>query len=112
MAGSSLLLDTKAAMATTTMTSPLPTSVQVVADENAPQSGMTARPHPSTYWTVDGLIRSHASEEEEIPMIGYPVTGAADYEVHTAKTVDRYVDAACWWYQKYGLQPAVSWIRM
>ena len=75
--------------------------------ENSPHNGMAARPPPSTYWTIDGLLRKHASEENDIPMIGYPATGASDYEVHTVRTIERYTDAACWWYQKQGLQPAV-----
>lgn len=108
MPSHSLSQDHKATMATTTLTSALPTSVQVVADENSPNNGMRARPHPSTYWTVDGLIRKHADEDEEIPMVGYQVTGAADYEIHTVKTIDRYIDAACWWYWKQGLQAADS----
>lgn len=65
-------------------------------------------PPPSFYQTIDGLIRSHAAEDADIPMIGYPAQSVSDYEIHTAKNVDRYVDAACWWYQKQGLQPAVS----
>ena len=41
-------------------------------------------------------------------MFGYPVQTASDYELHTVKNVDRYIDAACWWYQQQGLCPAVS----
>ncbi|KIW18118.1 hypothetical protein PV08_02406 [Exophiala spinifera] len=67
-----------------------------------------SRPPPSTYWTIDGLLRSHASDSEDgdRPMFAYPASGASDYEVHTVKAVDRYVDAACWWYQKQGLEAA------
>lgn len=89
-------------MATTTVTIPAP------ANEKSTESGIADRPQPSFYSTIDGLIRSHAAEDSDIPMIGYPAHGVSDYEVHTAKTVDRYVDAACWWYQKQGLQPAVG----
>lgn len=86
----------------TTITSPAAVS------ENSPKNGMATRPPPSTYLTIDGLIRAHASEEDDLPMVGYPARGVSDYEVHTAKMVDRYVDAACWWYEQHGLQPAVS----
>lgn len=92
---------------TTSTTSALANSSSAPA-ENSSRSGMGARPPPSTYLTIDGLIRSHASEEDDIPMIGYPEKGVSDYEIHTAKTVDRFVDAACWWYQENGLQSAVS----
>lgn len=101
----------ESAMTTTTITlSPTTTSL-AASNENSPGNGMASRPPPSTYLTIDGLLRKHASEHGEIPMFGYPASGASDYEVHTVKTVDRYVDAACWWYQKQGLQPAVCLMR-
>jgi len=95
-------------MSTSTMTIPAPANVRAADDDNSTKNGMANRPHPSVYLTIDGLIRSHAAEDADIPMIGYPAQGVSDYEIHTAKVVDRYVDAACWWYQKQGLQPAVS----
>lgn len=95
-------------MATTTMTMPSAANTTASSGENSTKSGMANRPHPSVYMTIDGLIRSHGAEDDDIPMIGYPAQGVSDYEVHTAKTVDRYVDAACWWYQKQGLHSAVS----
>ncbi|KAK5302893.1 hypothetical protein LTR99_005850 [Exophiala xenobiotica] len=91
---------------TTTITLPPTTTSLAASNENSPANGMASRPPPSTYLTIDGLLRKHASEDGEIPMFGYPASGASDYEVHTVKTVDRYVDAACWWYQRQGLQPA------
>ncbi|KAK6375692.1 putative NRPS-like protein biosynthetic cluster [Exophiala oligosperma] len=39
-------------------------------------------------------------------MFAYPISGPADYQVHTVNEVDRYVDAACWWYKKRGLEAA------
>jgi len=95
-------------MATATMTMPPQGNLQAAHGENSTKNGMANRPHPSVYLTIDGLIRSHAAEDADIPTIGYPAQGVSDYEIHTAKVVDRYVDAACWWYQKQGLQPAVS----
>jgi hypothetical protein len=91
----------------TTTTVPVTATLRAAGVENSPQNGMAARPPPSTYWTIDGLLRKHASEEDDIPMVGYPASGASDYEVHTVKLIDRYTDAACWWYQKQGLRPAV-----
>lgn len=95
---------TRATMSTTATT----VSSTAVMTENSPHNGMSTRPPPSAYLTIDGLLRSHASEDDDIPMVGYPEKGVSDYEIHTAKTIDRYVDAACWWYQKQGLSPAVS----
>ncbi|KAJ9615537.1 hypothetical protein H2200_001612 [Cladophialophora chaetospira] len=93
-------------MATVTETAPSTATLRASGEENSPHNGMVARPPPSTYWTIDGLIRKHASEDTEIPMVGYPATGASDFEVHTVKAIDKYIDAACWWYQKQGLQSA------
>ncbi|ETI26263.1 hypothetical protein G647_03040 [Cladophialophora carrionii CBS 160.54] len=93
-------------MASVTTTVPVTATLRAAGVENSPHNGMAARPLPSTYWTIDGLLRKHASEDGDIPMVGYPATGASDYEVHTVKAIDRYTDAACWWYQKQGLQPA------
>ncbi|KAK5462928.1 hypothetical protein LTS15_002640 [Exophiala xenobiotica] len=93
-------------MTTTTITLPPTTTSLAASNENSPANGMASRPPPSTYLTIDGLLRKHASEDGEIPMFGYPASGPSDYEVHTVKAVDRYVDAACWWYQRQGLQPA------
>ncbi len=94
-------------MTTVTEILTAPATLRVSRDANSPHNGMAARPPPSTYWTVDGLLRKHASEDVDIPMVGYPATGASDYEVHTVKDIDRYIDAACWWYQEQGLQQAV-----
>lgn len=104
----SLDQQTSVSMATTTVTVSAPATIQAVAAENSAQSGMANRPPPSYYLTIDGILRSHASEDADIPLVGYPATGVDDYEVHTAKALDRYVDAACWWYQRQGLQQAVS----
>jgi hypothetical protein len=63
---------------------------------------------PSTYLTIDGLLRKHASEDGDMPMFAYPKTGPDDYEIYTLETVDRFVDAACWWYAAQGVEEAVS----
>ncbi|KAK5946826.1 putative NRPS-like protein biosynthetic cluster [Knufia obscura] len=73
-------------MATTTMTMPSAANTTASSGENSTKSGMANRPHPSVYMTIDGLIRSHGAEDDDIPMIGYPAQGVSDYEVHTAKT--------------------------
>ncbi|KJX92757.1 hypothetical protein TI39_contig5827g00017 [Zymoseptoria brevis] len=58
------------------------------------------------FLTIDGLLKSHAAESEQKPLISYPRTGAADFEEHTAADIDRYTDAAVDFYIANGLQPA------
>lgn len=98
---------TLVSMASSTVTVSASSPAQPLAAENSSKSGMATRPPPSHYLTIDGLLRSHASEVTEIPLVGYPATGVDDFEVHTAKALDKYVDAACQWYQQQGLAPAV-----
>lgn len=66
--------------------------------------------HPpiERFHTIDGVVRSHASEREQQPLVCYPIKGASDFEEHTAVEVDRYVDLAARYYIKQGLEPAVS----
>ena len=58
--------------------------------------------------TIDELIRHRAYEMGDSPLIGYPKEALLDYEEHSARAVDRYVDAAAYKLQELGLQPAVS----
>lgn len=58
--------------------------------------------------TIDGVVKSHAAEPEQTPLICYPKNGASDYEEHTGKDLDRFIDAAVQHYIRNGLAPAVS----
>lgn len=60
------------------------------------------------FQTIDGLVRSHAGEQEQKPAICYPVSAAADFEEHTPAEVDRYTDITAQHYINQGLKPAVS----
>jgi hypothetical protein len=60
------------------------------------------------FQTIDGVIRSHAAEQEQKSAICYPVNAAADFEEHTPAEVDRYTDTAAQYYIDQGLRPAVS----
>jgi hypothetical protein len=62
-------------------------------------------------WTVDELIRRRASELEDAPLIAYPNTGLLGFEEHSARSVDRYADAAAEKLQSLGLTPVVSIAR-
>ncbi|CAK4023577.1 Male sterility, NAD-binding [Lecanosticta acicola] len=56
--------------------------------------------------TIDGLLKSHAAEPEQTPLICYPKNGASDYEEHTGADLDRFTDAAVQYYIRNGLEPA------
>ncbi|KAI2792345.1 hypothetical protein POX_b02382 [Penicillium oxalicum] len=58
--------------------------------------------------TIDGLLKAHAAQPDEakVPLICYPVRGAADFEQHTAGDLDRYTDIAVRYYTGNGLPPA------
>ena len=60
------------------------------------------------FQTIDGVVRSHAAEQEQKPAICYPVSAAADFEEHTPAEVDRYTDITAQYYINQGLLPAVS----
>ena len=59
------------------------------------------------YKTIDGLLRSHAAEQDQTPAVCYPAHGVSDYEEHTAADIDRYTDLAVEYYLKQGLEAAV-----
>lgn len=58
--------------------------------------------------TVDGMLRSHAAESNQTPLVCYPYQGVSDFEEHTAKEIERYTNLAVQFYLRNGLQPAVS----
>jgi len=60
------------------------------------------------FHTIDNLLRSHATENDQKPLICYPVHTASDFEEHTAVDIDRYVDIAAGYYVRHGLAAAVS----
>ena len=58
--------------------------------------------------TLDELIKRRVSELGDSPLIGYPKEGIADFEEHSARAVDRYVDACAVRLQELGLALIVS----
>jgi thioester reductase-like protein len=58
------------------------------------------------FMTIDGLLRSHADEENQSPLISYPRSTASDFEEYTAADIDQYTDAAVQHYLQHGLQAA------
>jgi hypothetical protein len=83
-------------MATTTTTTVLETSVTLtpVADEEP-------------LYTVDELIRRRAAELGDNVMFGAPKQSTVDFEEHSARAMDKYIDAAVVKLQELGLHPVV-----
>ncbi|KAK4542196.1 hypothetical protein LTR36_007043 [Oleoguttula mirabilis] len=66
----------------------------------------SSHPPIEKFLTIDGLLKSHAADPAEPPLICYPAKGVSDYEEHTAKALDSFTDAACARYIELGLEPA------
>ena len=85
----------------------------VVANEFRPSRGPVAmndfsRHHPiEEYVTIDGLLKSHAAQPQQKPLICYPNKGVSDFEEYTATTLDRFTDNAVDFYLQNGLVAAV-----
>ncbi|KAI0555422.1 hypothetical protein F4679DRAFT_523715 [Xylaria curta] len=82
------------------------TTLTIAPEEGA--SAEVARPlvNPKRpILTLDELIRSRASEMGDSPLIGYPNHSLLDFEEHSARSIDRYVDAAAEKLQQLGLPP-------
>lgn len=92
-------------MATATMTivqQPiLSTGIQVKND-------FSRHPPIEKFITIDGLLKSHAAEAEQKPLICYPKKGVSDFEEYTAAALDKFADSAVDFYTRNGLEPAVS----
>jgi hypothetical protein len=93
-----------------------PTTMSTTMTVTKPAASVSARagvmdhsiyPPIERFQTIDGVVRSHAAEQEQKPAICYPVNAAADFEEHTPAEVDRYTDIAAQYYINQGLQPAV-----
>lgn len=60
------------------------------------------------FFTIDELIKKRVLELGDAPLLGYPNEGLLDFEEHSARAVDRYVDAAVQRLQQLGLPSVVS----
>jgi hypothetical protein len=67
----------------------------------------TRHPPIENFVTIDGLLKSHAAEEEQRPLVCYPYKGVNDFEEYTAAAIDQYTDLAVQFYIENGLKPAV-----
>ncbi|EME44159.1 NRPS-like protein [Dothistroma septosporum NZE10] len=96
--------DTSANMATATTTMAPPGAAQPSSSESKHHDASYLP--TSRFNTIDGLLKSHAAEPEQTPLICYPKEGAADFELHTGQDLDRFTDAAVQFYLANDLEPA------
>lgn len=91
----------------------------MVASEHPPSeptvlNDFSRHPPVENFHTIDGLLRSHAAEPQQKPLVCYPVNAVSDFEEHTAAEIGKYADQAAQFYIGHGLQPAVcmshSWL--
>lgn len=64
-----------------------------------------AYPPIANFKTIDGLLKSHAAEPDQKPLICYPATGVDDFEEHSAVAIDHYTDRAVDFFKRHGLKP-------
>lgn len=67
-----------------------------------------SQPPIERFMTIDGLLKSHTADPDDLPLIAYPETGVSDFKEYTAKDIDKLTDAAVARYIESGLRPAVS----
>lgn len=85
----------------------------MVAEEHEPKTATPfndfSRHRPTEdFVTIDRLLKSHAAQSQQEPLICYPANGVSDFEEHTAADIDKYTDLAVQFYVKHGIEPAVS----
>ncbi|KAI3540707.1 hypothetical protein CSPX01_08116 [Colletotrichum filicis] len=70
------------------------------------QLNVSAQDRP--FFTLDELIKRRALELVDAPLLGYPNEGLLDFEEHSARAVDRYIDAAVQRLQQLGLSSVLD----
>lgn len=90
------------------------TATTTATPTSAPSTAQLGRadhsrfPPIEQFHTIDGLLRNHAAEHDQKPLICYPVHTASDFEEYTAAEIDRCVDITAQYYIQHGLPLAVS----
>ncbi|RYO53965.1 hypothetical protein AA0116_g10176 [Alternaria tenuissima] len=82
--------------------------VQELAFEHAITPALRLAGSDDAIHTIDELIKRRASELGDSPLLCFPREGLTDYEDHSARAIDSYVDAAVDALQRRGLKPADS----
>ncbi|KAI0909543.1 hypothetical protein F4823DRAFT_638730 [Ustulina deusta] len=84
----------------------MPTTLTIAPEGRASAEAPQPLVDPSRpILTLDELIRSRAFEMGDSPLIGYPNHSLLDFEEHSARSVDQYVNAAADKLQQLGLPP-------
>lgn len=87
------------------MSSTITINSSAPAAEAAPRQLLAAE---SRMWTLNEMVQRRAAEMGDLTLIAYPNKGLLDFEEHSARSVDRYADAAAEKLQSLGLAPVVS----
>ena len=82
-------------------------SEKAVDEKPAVFNDFSRHPPIEDFVTIDELLKSHAAQTVQKPLICYPETGVSDFEEYSAADIDRYTDAAVEFYIRNGLEPAV-----
>ncbi|KAI1346329.1 hypothetical protein F5Y01DRAFT_308366 [Xylaria sp. FL0043] len=86
----------------------MPTTLTIASEAHASAEDRRPLVDPGRpILTLDEMIKRRASEMGDTPLIGYPNHSLLDFEEHSARSVDRYADAAADKLQQLGL-PAVD----
>ncbi|KAH8895189.1 acetyl-CoA synthetase-like protein [Thozetella sp. PMI_491] len=80
-------------------------TLTIAPNAQAPLSSAIPFDNATPLYTIDELIRRRAQELGDFTLVGYPKGGITDFEDHSARAVDRYVDAAVVRLQSLGLEP-------
>ncbi|KAK3718652.1 hypothetical protein LTR37_004869 [Vermiconidia calcicola] len=86
---------------TATMVAPGPSDQKPAAFND-----FSRHPPIEKFTTIDRLLKSHAAEPIQKPLICYPSTGISDFAEYTASALDRLTDSAVQFYIRNGLEPA------
>ena len=86
--------------------SSMSTVLQAPKSGNATSASKTA---DGTIFTVDDFIRQLATDQEQVPLLAYPVIeqGVSKCERFTGQDLDRFADAAAKYFITSGLGPVV-----
>lgn len=85
------------------------TATEQLAPAQSPtvKNDFSRHPPIEQFITIDRLLKSHAAEPDQRPLICYPEKGVSDFEDYSAAALDRYTDGAVDFYIRNGLPPAV-----
>lgn len=89
------------------------TATEQLAPAQTPtvKNDFSRHPPIEQFVTIDRLLKSHAAEPDQRPLICYPEKNVSDFEEYSAAVMDRYTDSAVDFYTHNGLPPAVCMLN-